>query len=60
MQLAHSAGVDFDQRSGDGGGDGEYAGIADPHGSALGLDRLLRHQPVTEALRHGGCTGDLV
>src|SRR5215831_3007061 len=55
MQLSHSAGVDLDQRRSDHGGHRECAGMADPHRSAaLGLDRLLRHEPMAKALRHGG------
>jgi hypothetical protein len=60
MHLAHSAGIDLDERRGDRGGNRKRAGIANPHRSALGLDRLLRQQPVTEALRRGSCARDLV
>src|SRR6266480_1411722 len=59
MQLPHSAGVNFDQGRGD-RANREVAGIGDPHRPALGLDRLLRHQPVAEALRYGGDAGNFV
>src|SRR2546429_5734013 len=59
MQLPHSAGVNFDQGRGD-RANREVAGIGDPHRPALGLDRLLRHQPVAEALRDGGGAGNFV
>src|SRR5262245_14693864 len=60
MQLPHSAWVDLDQGRSDHGGHRECAGIADPHRSALGLDRLLRYEPMAEALRHGGYAWNFV
>jgi hypothetical protein len=55
MQFSHPAGINFDQRRGDRGGNGKHAGVGDPYRSALGLDWLLRHHFMAEAPRHSGC-----
>ena len=60
MQLAHPARQDLDQRGGDRDGRREILGIGDADRSALGPDRVLRHQAMTERLRHRRYAGNPV
>src|SRR5262249_19844369 len=60
VQLAHAARFHLNQRCSDGLRHWKNAGVGDPHCPTLGLDRLLRHHSVAEALRHGGSASDLV
>src|SRR5262245_62066171 len=52
MELAQSSWLDLDKGCGDRLGSGEHAGIGDPHRPATGLDWVLRHHPMAEAVWH--------
>jgi len=56
VQLAHGARLDMHQGRGDGRRRREIRRVGDPHPAAGRNNRLLRHHPVAERLRHRACS----